>query len=593
MYRTGHVFLLCVVCLTLAVSKNARDKKFDFTREGGFLPSSTTAQYPWQKYFHQGFNMQLWISNTMTFGCEAVAGQCGGTGPDGQTLFGLDFPLGSGIEHLFGGGPWIGGKINGVPHVDEGYNGDDGRTEFIPNIQDTLRDRMWLTSVADTLYDPNRPGYYKKPMNRLGFDDDGDGKIDEDELDGLDNDGDWNPLTDDIGADGIPDTAEIGCKGIYDPVSNPDPAYDDYLPSKHDSCHPDIYGNYPLMNDKNRYTEKNGIPDHGEPHVDEDYGAVSDQDVYFAATDTFKFPIVPGHYPMGIKVFCKSYAWRGDFADGVLPLEFKFINVGKYEISDVYVGMFSDFDVGPFNISNYTLHNYAAYIPDLHTGYVDNPVDRGSTPAGVTVLHTPRPLDSLQYVWQWHGWNWPGTNDSVIYSAMSWEGLDSSQRIKPSQSPDTLSDTRFYFAFGPFGTLRPPSPQKPGGDTLDIVMCYVSGYSVDAGPHNLVNNVRNLFLSSVVGQKNKPIPSTYQLYQNYPNPFNPITDFEFRIANFGFVSLKVYDELGREVATLVNEVKQPGEYTVRWNAEGIASGIYFYRLTTPTFTETKRMVLMK
>lgn len=100
-------------------------------------------------------------------------------------------------------------------------------------------------------------------------------------------------------------------------------------------------------------------------------------------------------------------------------------------------------------------------------------------------------------------------------------------------------------------------------------------------------------------------PKAYALYQNYPNPFNPTTDFRFQIADVGFVTLKVYDEIGREVATLVNGVKQPGEYTVQWNpstssGQGMASGIYFYRLeatslTDPakSFVQTRKMLLIK
>jgi len=95
-------------------------------------------------------------------------------------------------------------------------------------------------------------------------------------------------------------------------------------------------------------------------------------------------------------------------------------------------------------------------------------------------------------------------------------------------------------------------------------------------------------------------PSSFVLHQNYPNPFNPTTHFGFRIAKFGFVSLKVYDVLGREVATLVNEVKQPGTYTLRWGASGMASGVYFYCLQVypaavgaGSFVQTRRMILMK
>jgi hypothetical protein len=89
------------------------------------------------------------------------------------------------------------------------------------------------------------------------------------------------------------------------------------------------------------------------------------------------------------------------------------------------------------------------------------------------------------------------------------------------------------------------------------------------------------------------IPDHYALDQNYPNPFNPTTDFGFRIVDCGLVTLKVYDVLGREVATLVNEVKQPGAYTVTWDASRMPSGIYFYRLQTGRFTATKKLLLLK
>lgn len=89
------------------------------------------------------------------------------------------------------------------------------------------------------------------------------------------------------------------------------------------------------------------------------------------------------------------------------------------------------------------------------------------------------------------------------------------------------------------------------------------------------------------------VPDAYALTQNYPNPFNPSTTIQFSIANSQFISLKVYDLLGREVATLVNEVKPAGSYTARWNAGGAPSGTYFYRLHTGRFVETRKMILVK
>lgn len=88
-------------------------------------------------------------------------------------------------------------------------------------------------------------------------------------------------------------------------------------------------------------------------------------------------------------------------------------------------------------------------------------------------------------------------------------------------------------------------------------------------------------------------PKEFALLQNYPNPFNPATHFEYRIANPGLVTLKVYDVLGQEVATLVNEVKQPGEYTIDWDATSQPSGVYFYRLQAGPFVATKKLGLIR
>jgi hypothetical protein len=89
------------------------------------------------------------------------------------------------------------------------------------------------------------------------------------------------------------------------------------------------------------------------------------------------------------------------------------------------------------------------------------------------------------------------------------------------------------------------------------------------------------------------IPLDYILYQNYPNPFNPITTIKFSIPDRSSVTLKVYDMLGNEISTLVNEDKHRGVYHESFNASGLASGIYFYRLQAGEFAETKKMVLLR
>ena len=89
------------------------------------------------------------------------------------------------------------------------------------------------------------------------------------------------------------------------------------------------------------------------------------------------------------------------------------------------------------------------------------------------------------------------------------------------------------------------------------------------------------------------VPNEFNLLQNYPNPFNPTTTISFALANNGFVNLTVFNITGEKVATLVNREYQTGNYTVEFNANNLASGIYLYRLTTGNFVSTKKMILMK
>ena len=88
-------------------------------------------------------------------------------------------------------------------------------------------------------------------------------------------------------------------------------------------------------------------------------------------------------------------------------------------------------------------------------------------------------------------------------------------------------------------------------------------------------------------------PADYQLSQNYPNPFNPVTRINFDVKDQGFVSLKIYDILGKTVNILVNEQRTAGRYSVDYDASGLPSGIYFYRLECNGYIETKRMILLK
>ncbi len=96
-----------------------------------------------------------------------------------------------------------------------------------------------------------------------------------------------------------------------------------------------------------------------------------------------------------------------------------------------------------------------------------------------------------------------------------------------------------------------------------------------------------------VNQVNNTVPEVYSLSQNYPNPFNPSTNIKFAIPQAGNVKMVVFDVLGREVVTLVNEFRQAGNYVVDFNASALSSGVYFYRIDAGNFTQTKKMLLVK
>jgi len=138
----------------------------------------------------------------------------------------------------------------------------------------------------------------------------------------------------------------------------------------------------------------------------------------------------------------------------------------------------------------------------------------------------------------------------------------------------------FMYAMG-FGVVG--VHYKNGNDYSghSLVGCYING--VLYGDTTLTG----------INQIGLDVPTSYSLGQNYPNPFNPTTNIQFSMSNVQYVTLKVYDILGKEVATLVNESLNPGTYEVSFEGSSLNSGVYFYRMTTPGYSETKKMSLIK
>ena len=142
------------------------------------------------------------------------------------------------------------------------------------------------------------------------------------------------------------------------------------------------------------------------------------------------------------------------------------------------------------------------------------------------------------------------------------------------------------------GDLGAATAQDSVAIDLRVASKTVHGYTVDqmTSPAFAVGNWDTILTDTTPSQG---IPNQFALEQNYPNPFNPATTIRYQLPAFGPVVLKVYDVLGREVATLVNEEKAAGKYSVTWNASSMSSGVYFYRLQTASFTKTKKLMLLR
>jgi photosystem II stability/assembly factor-like uncharacterized protein len=133
-------------------------------------------------------------------------------------------------------------------------------------------------------------------------------------------------------------------------------------------------------------------------------------------------------------------------------------------------------------------------------------------------------------------------------------------------------------------------------------------YTATAGNYNAISQARpgrgiwavrsngGISFHTIIADINKigtSVPNKYELFQNYPNPFNPATTIKFQVPNTGFVSLKVFDALGKEIQTLTDQNISAGFYETKFNAENLSSGIYFYKLVTEKFTDVKKMVVVK
>lgn len=146
------------------------------------------------------------------------------------------------------------------------------------------------------------------------------------------------------------------------------------------------------------------------------------------------------------------------------------------------------------------------------------------------------------------------------------------------------------------GTYRPSSPLTPfNGINTDgywKIVVTDTGNSGDTGSLHAWC-VRLTYTCPTGGIQTVQIPNTFRLYQNYPNPFNPVTKIKYGLPKNGYVKLTVYDELGKEVAVLVDGYREANTYEAVFDANNLPSGVYYYKLEADEFSDTKKMVIIK
>jgi hypothetical protein len=294
-------------------------------------------------------------------------------------------------------------------------------------------------------------------------------------------------------------------------------------------------------------------------------GIISDQDGSTAFSDS----LASLDDKIGILVDMHSYAFSDPADSKYIILQYNLRNNTRNYLANLYAGLFLDWDLGTAdaNRSSYDASRSLGYAYDVHPGgpraYV-----------GVRALDGAASFRSL-------------VNDlSLDLSRPGKWGWISGGFKTTDAGPD---DIHQVISSGPY-TLGP-------GSTKVVAFALVAG---DSSLANIQQNAdaakarwQTIAKTVGIGDNNTASPVTYQLGQNYPNPFNPRTTLQFQVPRRSFVSLKVFDLLGRELATLLNEERLAGTYKVTWDASKLPSGVYFYRLRAGDFVETKKMVLAK
>ncbi len=255
---------------------------------------------------------------------------------------------------------------------------------------------------------------------------------------------------------------------------------------------------------------------------------------------------------------------NGTFKQDTLP--FYFVNVG-WVSSPAFVDIDNDGDCDLF-VAGETAGDTKFYINNAGTYSVDSSwIQNVTTPSNGTPVFADIDLD--------------GDYDLVIGSL--WGEIDCYENTGNKNLPVWKKNELYFAGIEALQSAAPGFADLDADGKPEMVMGEYNGNFT-----YYENALKPTGVEDAIGTV-----SGYQLFQNYPNPFNPTTSIKYQVSSLGFVNLKVYDILGNEVTTLVNEQKEPGNYEVKLDASSLSSGIYFYKIQLEKYSSTKKMMLIK
>jgi photosystem II stability/assembly factor-like uncharacterized protein len=380
------------------------------------------------------------------------------------------------------------------------------------------------------------------------------------------------------------------------------------------------------------------------------------QTIFMALTDGFTASHSPGEgfgggtLPLNADLKITAYTYGDTTLNDVQFIKYDLINRGSVAWNNVYMSLVGDYDVGDANddylAMDSTRNMWIGYNADNMDGSGQPPTYGANPPAvGMRVLKflvnkTVAPFDTIRTT---SGIRFTCTSCSPppcesdpngeplgAYNMMKGFKKDGSKWMNPTFTPPRPAkfiytgepepntgwtepkgfigncggDTGAYFPTNPPGDRRfvlsmgkDNFTMNPGDSQTIIVAQMIARGTSNLNSVTKLKQLADLVANYTVGIKqiSAYVPNLYALYQNYPNPFNPVTKIKFDIPSIrqSVVTLKIFDVMGREVQTLVNESLQPGTYETTFDGSNLTSGVYFYQLTSDNYKETKKLLLLK